>query len=99
GQGGTSDGLTGVDELQGGMRFLAETDEGPGPEENTEVEEDHIVVDRNHVLAGQNLKVNVEVIAIREATEEELAHGHVHGSHDHHRDHGEDSCCCGHGHD
>ena len=35
----------------------------------------------------------------REATEEELAHGHVHGAHDHHHDHDHDGCCGGHGHD
>ncbi|MCL6409038.1 peptidylprolyl isomerase, partial [Dickeya dadantii] len=86
----------GVDELQVGMRFLAETDQGPVPVEITEVEDDHVVVDGNHMLAGQNLSFHVEVIAIREATEEELAHGHVHGEHDH--EHG-DGCCGGHGHD
>ncbi|MWR17915.1 peptidylprolyl isomerase, partial [Escherichia coli] len=58
-----------------------------------------VVVDGNHMLAGQNLKFNVEVVAIREATEEELAHGHVHGAHDHHHDHDHDGCCGGHGHD
>jgi len=90
----------GVDELQVGMRFLAETDQGPVPVEITEVEDDHVVVDGNHMLAGQNLKFNVEVVAIREATEEELAHGHVHGAHDHHHDHEHgDGCCGGHGHD
>lgn len=71
----------GVDELQVGMRFLAETDQGPVPVEITEVEDDHVVVDGNHMLAGQNLKFNVEVVAIREATAEELEHGHVHGAH------------------
>jgi FKBP-type peptidyl-prolyl cis-trans isomerase SlyD len=82
----------GVDELQVGMRFLAETDQGPVPVEITEVEDDHVVVDGNHMLAGQNLKFNVEVVAIREATEEELEHGHVHGAHghDHDHDHGHD---------
>ncbi|AWS94896.1 peptidylprolyl isomerase [Citrobacter sp. CRE-46] len=90
----------GVDELQVGMRFLAETDQGPVPVEITEVEDDHVVVDGNHMLAGQNLKFNVEVVAIREATEEELAHGHVHGAHghDHDHDHGHDGCCGGHDH-
>lgn len=86
----------GVDELQVGMRFLAETDQGPVPVEITAVEDDHVVVDGNHMLTGQNLKFNVEVVAIREATEEELAHGHVHGAHDHHHDHDHDGCCGGH---
>ncbi len=58
----------GVDELQVGMRFLAETDQGPVPVEITAVEDDHVVVDGNHMLAGQNLKFNVEVVAIAEAT-------------------------------
>ncbi|MCX8958901.1 peptidylprolyl isomerase [Erwinia psidii] len=80
----------GVDELQVGMRFLAETDQGQVPVEITEVEDDHVVVDGNHMLAGQNLSFNVEVMAIREATPEELAHGHVHGEHDHHHDHDHD---------
>ena len=51
------------------------------------------------MLAGQNLKFNVEVVAIREATEEELAHGHVHGANGHDHDHDHDGCCGGHGHD
>ncbi|CAI2532969.1 TPA: peptidylprolyl isomerase [Serratia liquefaciens] len=87
----------GVDELEVGMRFLADTDQGPVPVEITEVDGDHVVVDGNHMLAGQNLNFNVEVVAIREATAEELAHGHVHGEHDHHHEHGE-GCCGGHGH-
>lgn len=86
----------GVDELQVGMRFLADTDQAV-PVEITEVDGDHVVVDGNHMLAGQNLNFNVEVVAIREATAEELAHGHVHGEHDHHHEHGE-GCCGGHGH-
>ena len=91
----------GVDELQVGMRFLAETDQGPVPVEITEVGDEHVVVDGNHMLAGQNLKFNVEVVAIREATAEELEHGHVHGAHghDHGHDHDHDGCCGGHGHD
>ena len=90
----------GVDELQVGMRF-AETDQGPVPVEITEVGDDFVVVDGNHMLAGQNLKFNVEVVALREATAEELEHGHVHGAHghDHDHDHGHDGCCGGHGHD
>ncbi|WJV66534.1 peptidylprolyl isomerase [Pectobacteriaceae bacterium CE70] len=85
----------GVDELEVGMRFLAETDQGPVPVEITEVQDEHVVVDGNHMLAGQNLNFNVEVVAIREATEEELAHGHVHGEHDHEHE----GCCGGHDHD
>lgn len=86
------------DELEVGMRFLADTDQGPVPVEITAVEDEHVVVDGNHMLAGQDLNFHVDVVAIREATEEELQHGHVHGEHDHHHEHG-DGCCGGHGHD
>jgi FKBP-type peptidyl-prolyl cis-trans isomerase SlyD len=85
----------GADELEVGMRFLADTDQGPVPVEITAVEDEHVVVDGNHMLADQDLNFHVEVIAIREATEEELQHGHVHGEHDHHHEHG-DGCCGGH---
>lgn len=91
--------FVGVDELEVGMRFLADTDQGPVPVEITGIEGDEVIVDGNHMLAGQNLKFNVEVMAIREATEEEIAHGHVHGAggHDHDHDH-EGGCCGGGGH-
>ncbi len=88
----------GVDELEVGMRFLADTDQGPIPVEITEVDGDEVVVDGNHMLAGQTLTFDVEVVATREATAEELAHGHVHGAHGHDHDH-EGGCCGGHGHD
>jgi len=86
----------GDEELEVGMRFLAETDQGPVPVEITEIDGDFVVVDGNHMLAGQNLNFNVEILAIREATAEELEHGHVHGEHDH--EHGDD-CCGGHDHE
>lgn len=85
--------FVGVDELEVGMRFLADTDQGPVPVEITGIEGDDVIVDGNHMLAGQNLKFHVEIVAIREATEEELAHGHVHGEEDEGHE-----CCGGHGH-
>ncbi|MGL4830114.1 MAG: peptidylprolyl isomerase, partial [Vibrio sp.] len=98
----------GVDELEVGMRFLADTDQGPIPVEITEVDGDEVVVDGNHMLAGQSLTFTVEVVAVRAATEEEMAHGHIHqgggccGGHDHDHDHDHEGGCCGgegHGHD
>ncbi|MZI92323.1 peptidylprolyl isomerase [Vibrio sp. CAIM 722] len=90
----------GVDELEVGMRFLADTDQGPIPVEITEVDGDEVVVDGNHMLAGQTLTFDVEVVAVREATAEEIDHGHVHQAHghdhDHDHDHGE-GCCGGNG--
>ncbi len=48
------------------------------------VSDDTVVLDANHPLAGKDLNFAVEVTEVREATEEELAHGHVHdGSHHH----------------
>jgi FKBP-type peptidyl-prolyl cis-trans isomerase SlyD len=48
------------------------------------VEEDMVVLNGNHPLAGVTLRFNVEITGVREATEEELAHGHVHGEGGHH---------------
>ena len=93
----------GVDQLEVGMRFIADTDQGQIPVEITEVDGDDVVVDGNHMLAGQTLTFDIEVMAVREATEDEIAHGHIHedgGSCSHHdHDHGdkEDGCCGGNG--
>ncbi|ROV62346.1 peptidylprolyl isomerase [Vibrio ponticus] len=99
----------GVDQIEVGMRFLADTDQGPIPVEVTEVDGDEVVVDGNHMLAGQTLTFEVEVVAVREATAEEIEHGHIHqgggccGGHDHDHeggccggeDKGDDHECCG----
>ena len=99
--------FVGVDEVEVGMRFLADTDIGPVPVVITEVGDTDVVVDGNHMLAGQELLFNVEVVALREATLEEIAHGHIHGA-GHHHDSDEEGhgCGCGghhhhhdHGHD
>lgn len=49
-----------------------------------EITEEHIKMDFNHPLAGTDLHFDVEVLDIREATSEEIDHGHVHGEHGHH---------------
>ncbi|PIX95219.1 MAG: peptidylprolyl isomerase, partial [Ignavibacteria bacterium CG_4_10_14_3_um_filter_37_18] len=46
--------------------------------------DEQITVDFNHPLAGEDLTFDVELLTIRDATEEELAHGHAHGGHGHH---------------
>ncbi|TCP91218.1 FKBP-type peptidyl prolyl cis-trans isomerase /apo-metallochaperone SlyD [Cricetibacter osteomyelitidis] len=88
--------FVGVDDLQVGMRFIADTDLGPLPVVITEVAGDEVVVDGNHMLAGQELLFTVEVVATREATAEEIAHGHIHQA-GHHHEHSHDGCCGGHG--
>ncbi|WP_090970887.1 FKBP-type peptidyl-prolyl cis-trans isomerase [Parapedobacter composti] len=45
----------------------------------TEVSPEVVVVDLNHPMAGQDLHFSIEVLSVREATPEELAHGHSHG--------------------
>jgi FKBP-type peptidyl-prolyl cis-trans isomerase SlyD len=49
-----------------------------------EVNEDSVVVDANHPLAGETLHFAVKIDSVREATESELAHGHAHGGDGHH---------------
>ena len=55
-----------------------------GPFRVTKVDEKEITVDFNHALAGQSLTFNVEIVEVRDATEEEIAHGHAHGPGGHH---------------
>ena len=89
-----------VDAVEVGMSFQAETDQGPRTVEVTEITDDMVSIDANHPLAGMDLQFIGEVVAIREATEEELSHGHVHQAggcgHDHSED--ESNSCCGHSH-
>jgi len=64
------------------------TTEGPDGEPLTmwitEINDEVVILDGNHPLAGQTLFFNVEVRDVRAATEEELSHGHVHGEgHEH----------------
>ena len=73
----------GIDSVEPGMQFQAKSDEGIQVVTVTKVDGDKITVDGNHALAGETLNFNVEVADIREATAEELQHGHVHGPHGH----------------
>lgn len=68
----------GVDNVEVGMQFMAQVPWGEQPVEVIKVEEDGITLDGNHPLAGETLQFAVEVIAVRDATEEEVEHGHVH---------------------
>ncbi len=73
------DAFDGVEQVAVGMRFEAQTATGPISVVVAAVEGDQVTVDGNHPLAGKNLNFAVEVVEVREATEEELQHGHVHG--------------------
>ena len=72
-------------ELAAGMQVVAHDDEGRQiPFFITGITEDTITVDPNHPLAGETLHFEVTVDSLRDATEEEIAHGHPHGPGGHH---------------
>ena len=73
-----------VQELAPGMQFQAQGPQGTRLVVVTQVAEETVTVDANHPLAGQTLHFEVEVAEVREATKEELEHGHVHGAGGHH---------------
>ena len=69
----------GVEKVEPGMQFQARGDNGETQVITvTEVADSGVTVDGNHPLAGQVLNFSVRVEEIREATEEEIAHGHIH---------------------
>jgi FKBP-type peptidyl-prolyl cis-trans isomerase SlyD len=74
----------GVDEVKPGMQFQAQTEAGPRVITVKEVNDDQVKIDGNHPLAGETLHFEVSVAEVRDATEQELEHGHVHeGGEDH----------------
>ena len=69
----------GVEKVEPGMQFQARGDDGETQVITvTEVADSSVTVDGNHPLAGQVLNFSVRVEEIREATEDEIAHGHLH---------------------
>jgi FKBP-type peptidyl-prolyl cis-trans isomerase SlyD len=74
----------GVGNLSVGMRLQAQGDGGMRNIRVTHISGDMVTVDGNHELAGVPLNFDVEITAVREASAEELAHGHVHGPGGHH---------------
>ena len=71
--------FAGVDSLEPGMAFEAQ-----GPEGQVqrivikEVEGDNVTIDGNHPLAGVTLNFEVQIVGVREATQDEIEHGHAH---------------------
>lgn len=68
----------GVDEVKPGMQFHAQTAHGMSIVTVTKVEGNEVTIDGNHPLAGVTLNFDVNVLEIRDASKEELEHGHVH---------------------
>lgn len=70
--------------LKKGVQFDADLGDGKsGVFTVLEVGTADVKVDGNHPLAGQTLTFDVEVLGVREATKQELEHGHAHGDHGH----------------
>ncbi len=67
-----------------GMQFHAQSNAGVHTVTVREVSGDSVKIDGNHPLAGEALNFDVTIDGVREATEEELTHGHVHGEGGHH---------------
>ena len=75
------DAFQGVDSIEVGMQFEAQTGQsGNIPVTVTAVTDEVVTVDGNHPLAGKNLNFDVSIEDVREATEEELEQGHVNGA-------------------
>jgi len=68
----------GVESIEPGMQFQAQTPDGPQVVRVMEVNEETVTIDANHPLAGETLHFDVEVLEARDATDEEQEHGHAH---------------------
>lgn len=73
------DQFNGVDDLELGMQFRVDSNAGPMVVTVIEITDETVTVDGNHALAGVALNFDVTIREIRDATSEEIEHGHVHG--------------------
>lgn len=74
----------GVDQIEVGMQFTAQGEHGVVTVSVVDVDAETVTIDANHPLAGVRLHFDCDVVDVREASEEELAHGHAHGEGGHH---------------
>ena len=70
--------------LEVGMQLVAQMPHGPSPFTITALTEEAVTADFNHTLAGQALTFSVEIVELREASDDEISHGHAHGPDGHH---------------
>lgn len=75
----SKDGFQGDEELVAGMQVQLDTEQGPVVAVVSKVEESEVTLDLNHPLADVTLHFDVEILNVRPATADEIAHGHVHG--------------------
>jgi FKBP-type peptidyl-prolyl cis-trans isomerase SlyD len=74
----------GVDELEVGMQFEVQGDGEGHVVTVVSMDENEVTVDGNHPLAGLTLHFDVDVVDVRDATPDEIEHGHAHDGHSHH---------------
>ncbi|MCY7354798.1 MAG: peptidylprolyl isomerase [Lysobacter sp.] len=74
----------GEQKLEPGMQIVLNTNFGPRAVTVQKVGLSVVDVDLNHPMAGKDLHFDVEIVEVREASKEELEHGHVHGEGGHH---------------
>jgi FKBP-type peptidyl-prolyl cis-trans isomerase SlyD len=81
----SKDGFEGDEEMKEGMQVQLQTEHGPAIAIISKIDGNDITLDLNHPLADITLHFDVKIVEVREATEEEISHGHVHGAggHDH----------------
>ncbi len=74
----------GNQKIKVGGRYAMKADDHVEEVMVTAIKGDYASVDGNHPFAGMHLSFEVKVVEVRDATKDELAHGHVHGAHGHH---------------
>lgn len=72
------------DRLQPGMTTVISSKEGQRPVTVVKVGSSVIDIDLNHPMAGKALHFDIEIVDVRDASKEEIAHGHAHGPEGHH---------------
>jgi FKBP-type peptidyl-prolyl cis-trans isomerase SlyD len=75
------------EQIEVGMRFHAQSSDGSQVVTVVAVDDRKVTVDGNHPLAGMNLAFDVKVLEVRDATADEIAHGHIHGEDGEHHHH------------
>ncbi|HIF47916.1 peptidylprolyl isomerase [Candidatus Thioglobus sp.] len=73
--------LQGIENIEIGMELQSQDEQGnPFIVRVEEIKDDVVIINANHPLAGQTLHFNVSIESVREATADELEHGHVHSA-------------------
>lgn len=76
--------LGGAKNLRPGMQVPLQLEHGTQLVTVLKVGKFSVDIDANHPLAGQTLCFDIEIKAVRAATDDEVAHGHAHGADGHH---------------